>query len=203
MYENERVGETHLHIHVFACRLVLTQRPADAAEHVNVANCYKNLGSVYQKLGHFEQAKEFHHRALDIQLKKLGPEHVNVAYCYSNLGSVYQNLSRFEQAKELHHRALDIQLKKLGPENADVATSYSLLGSVYQGLGDFEEAKELHQRDLNIKLKKLGPEHVNVSTSHSFLGSVELPPFSESNNPSGVMEQKQRRRLRSKRCRIL
>jgi len=58
------------------------------------------LGSVYQQLGDFEQAKEFHHRDLDVSMKTLGPEHVDVATTYSNLGSVYQQLGDFEQAKE-------------------------------------------------------------------------------------------------------
>ena len=56
-------------------------------------------------------------RALDIELKKLGPEHVNVASSYGNLGSVYEELGKFEEAKQFYHRALDIKLKKLGPEH--------------------------------------------------------------------------------------
>ena len=59
-------------------------------------------------------------RALDIELKKLGPEHVNVASSYGNLGSVYEELGKFEEAKQFHHRALDIKLKKLGPEHVNV-----------------------------------------------------------------------------------
>ena len=45
-------------------------------EHVGVATSYyiSGLGSVYQMLGDFEHAKEYHNRALNIKLKKLGPE---------------------------------------------------------------------------------------------------------------------------------
>ncbi|KAL9967486.1 hypothetical protein ACROYT_G025715, partial [Oculina patagonica] len=40
-------------------------------EHVDVATAYRHLGSVHQALGDFEQAKEYHHRALNIRLIKL------------------------------------------------------------------------------------------------------------------------------------
>ena len=68
-------------------------------EHVNVATSYKNLASIYQDLGDFEQAKEYQQRALKIDLDKLGPEHVNVATSYFNLASIYQDLGDLEQAK--------------------------------------------------------------------------------------------------------
>ena len=177
-------------------------------DHVNVATIYNNLGFVYQQLGDFELAKEFHHQALNIRLKKLGPDHVEVATSYSHLGFVFQQLGDFEQAKEFHHQALNIDLKKPGPDHVHVATSYGHLGSVYQQLGDFEQAKEFHRRASNIRKKQLEPAHVNVSNAFENMvtveqASVELPPLSESNNPSGVMEHKQQRHVRSKRCRIL
>ncbi|KAJ7377680.1 hypothetical protein OS493_027759 [Desmophyllum pertusum] len=163
-------------------------------EHVDVAATYGNLGSVHQALGDFEQAKDYHHRALEIRLKQLGPEHVDVATtyaAYSNLGAVHQDLGDFEQAKDYHsscsrnsalgdfeqakdyhHRDLQISLKQLGPEHVHVATTYSNLGSVHQALGDFEQAKDYHDRDLQISLKQLGPEHVDVAATYANLGSV-------------------------------
>jgi len=110
--------------------------------------------------------------------------------------------------RSFEHRALNIQLKKLGPEHVDVATTYSKLGSVYQQLGDFEQAKEFHHGASNIRRKKVKPPHDDVSNALENMvsaeqASVALPPFSESNKPSGVMEQKQHRRVRSRLCRIL
>ena len=177
-------------------------------EHVEVATSYVHLGSVYQMLSDFEEAKEFHHQALNIRLKKLGPEHVEVATSYSHLGFVFQQLGDFEQAMEFHHQALNIDLKKLGPDHVHVASCYSHLGSVYQEEGDFEQAKKFHRRASNIRNKKLEPAHVNVSNALENMvtveqASVELPPFSERNNSSGVMEHKQQRHVRSQRCRIL
>ena len=46
------------------------------AKHVDVATTYNNLGVIHQDLGDFEQAKEYHERALAIRLEKLGAKHV-------------------------------------------------------------------------------------------------------------------------------
>ena len=142
---------------------------------VDVADTYSNLGSVHNKLGDLELAKDYHDRALAILLKKLGPEHVDVATSYNNLGSVQYRLGDLERAKDYYDRALAIRLKKLGPEHVTVATSYNNLGSVQYRLGDLqlERAKDYYDRALAIRLKKLGPEHVDVATSYNNMGSVQ------------------------------
>ena len=80
-------------------------------------------------------------------------------------------------------------------------TTYSNLGFVYQELGDFEQAKEFHHRASTFEDVDVSNVLENMVTVEQ--ESVELPPFSERNNPSGVIEQKQRRRVRSELCRIL
>ena len=50
------------------------------------ATTYDNLGLVHGNLGEFEQAKEYHERALAIGREKLGAKHVAVATTYNNLG---------------------------------------------------------------------------------------------------------------------
>ena len=74
-------------------------------------------------MGNLQQAKEYHKRALDIRLKKLGPEDTDVATTYNNLGVVQHDMGNLQPAKEYYERALDIRLKKLGPEHTDVATT--------------------------------------------------------------------------------
>ncbi|KAJ7371276.1 hypothetical protein OS493_026920, partial [Desmophyllum pertusum] len=48
----------------------------------------------------FEQAKEYHHRALKIRLKELGPEHVNVPTDHVNMGTVQYDLVERQQFTE-------------------------------------------------------------------------------------------------------
>ena len=50
-------------------------------------------------MGELEQAKDYHQRALEININVLGPNHTNVATSYKDLGSVYkamgENKGRF------------------------------------------------------------------------------------------------------------
>ena len=136
------------------------------------AECYNRLGVSLNKLDENDQAKNFYKRALEIQLKELGPEHVDVASTYANLGNLHRVLGDTDQAKEYYERALEIKLKELGPEHVDVASTYANLGNLHRVLGDTDQAKEYYERALEIKLKKLGPEHVHVTNTYNSLGNL-------------------------------
>ena len=137
-----------------------------------VAEVSSLIGVIHFELGTFDQAKEYHERALAIQLQKLGPHHVDVATSYNNLATVLCNLGDLKQAKEYHERTLAIWLQKHGPHHVDVARSYSNLATVLRDLGDLKQAKEYHERALAIRLQKLGPQHVDVATSYNNLATV-------------------------------
>ena len=52
-----------------------------------------NLRLVY---GELEQAKDYYQRALEIQVRALGPTHVQVGTSYNNLDLVFQNMGELE-----------------------------------------------------------------------------------------------------------
>ncbi|CAB4023367.1 Nephrocystin-3 [Paramuricea clavata] len=131
-----------------------------------------DLGLLYQKMGDYEQAKDYHQQALAIKEKQLSPDNVNVALSYSNLGTVYRAKDELDQAKDYHERALAIKKKQLSPDHVDVARSYSNLGTVYRAKGELDQAKDYHERALAMKEKQLSPDHVDVARSYSNLGTV-------------------------------
>ena len=88
---------------------------------------YNNLGSLHSALGEIDKAKDYHRRALEISLKKVGPKHVNVVASYNNLSSLHSALGETDQAQDYHKRALEIRLKKLEPEHVNVAHSYHII----------------------------------------------------------------------------
>ena len=66
-------------------QLSITQKKR-VPENVQVATSYNNLGVVHEKLGDFENAKDYQELALSITQKKRGPENVQAATSYNNLG---------------------------------------------------------------------------------------------------------------------
>ena len=129
-------------------------------------------GKVYNSLGEYNQAKEFHEKALMIRKKIFGKDHADVATSYNNLASVYNSLGEYNQAKELHEKALTIRKKIFGEDHADVATSYNDLAIVYNSLGENSQAKKLHEKALMINKKIFGEDHANVATSYNNLALV-------------------------------
>ena len=56
--------------------------------HAYVATSYNNLGSVYNSLGEYNQAKDLHENALMIRKKIFGENHADVATSCNNLANV-------------------------------------------------------------------------------------------------------------------
>ena len=137
-----------------------------------VAASYNNLGNVYQQLGQYTEAKEYHEKALIINKKIFGEVHANVASSYGNLGSAFRNLGQYSKAKEYLVKALIIRKKIFGEEHADVASSYNNLGNVYREQGQHNEAKEYLEKALIINKKVFGEEHAAVASCYNNLGSV-------------------------------
>ncbi|XP_068750801.1 uncharacterized protein [Montipora capricornis] len=136
------------------------------------AAVYEVLGNVHQKMGEFQESKEYHDRALAIQIEKLGSQHIDVTSSYNNIATVLHSQGDLEQAKEYHDRALAIRIEKLGSQHIDVAASYNNIAFVLHEQGDLEQAKEYHDRALAIRIEKFGSQHIDVATSYNNIASV-------------------------------
>ena len=132
----------------------------------------KMTGKVYNSLGEYNQAKEFHEKALMIRKTIFFEDHADVGESYNDLALVCSSLGEYNQAKELHVKALTIRKKIFGEDHADVATSYNDLAIVYNSLGENSEAKKLHEKALMINKKIFGEDHANVATSYNNLALV-------------------------------
>ena len=73
-------------------------------DHAHVATSYHKLASVYNSLGEYNQAKEFHEKSLMIRKKAFDEDQAHVATKFHKLASVYNSLGEYNQAKELHEK---------------------------------------------------------------------------------------------------
>ena len=136
------------------------------------ASVFGTGGTVYYRLGNYNQAKELHGKALLIRKQVNGEDHANVATIYSNLALVYTSLKQYNKAKDLNEKALLIRKKRFGEDHADVAITYNNLASVYYGLGEYNQAKELQEKALIIRKKIFDEDHADVATNYYNLATV-------------------------------
>ncbi|MEM9462339.1 MAG: tetratricopeptide repeat-containing serine/threonine-protein kinase [Myxococcota bacterium] len=165
--------------------LPLAQRSGDPLQEAHALN---NLGGVFDSLGDYKSARDYHQRALAIYEKALGPDHPHIAKNLDDLGGVFDSLGDYKSALDCHQRALANYEKALGPEHPYVAGSLMNLGHVLSSQGDYERAREHYQRTLAIMEKALGPDHPHVAGSLTSLGNV----FSSQGDHERAREHHQR-----------
>ncbi|BAG02494.1 tetratricopeptide protein [Microcystis aeruginosa NIES-843] len=133
-----------------------------------------SLGNVYNSLGEYQKAIEFHQQSLAI-FREIG-DRGGEAASYNNLGNVYNSLGEYQKAIEFHQQSLAIK-REIGDRGGE-AKSYGNLGNVYYSLGEYQKASEFHQQSLAIdrEIGDRGGEaysYNNLGTVYSSLGEYQ------------------------------
>jgi len=137
----------------------------------NIVILFLATGDVLMvKLAKYEEALEYHLKALDISDKVLGKDHPKVADSYISIGKVLNYQGKYEESLEYYFKALAISEKVLGKDHPAVAVSYNNIGNVLQTQGKYEESLEYHFKALAIREKVLGKDHPNVAASYNNIG---------------------------------
>ncbi len=136
------------------------------------ARLMDTIGSVFGKLGLYEQAVELLNRALEIRRGHLGDEHLEIATSLNHLGNVRWDQGDYGQAESLFQSALEIRRRVLGPDHLEVAKTLNNLGAVHLEEGDFAEAEYLLRQALEIKELSLGSDHPDIAKSLNNLANV-------------------------------
>ena len=129
---------------------------------------------MYESLGNYEKAIEFHQRSLSIA-KEIG-EKGSEGAAYTNLGNAYHSLGDYKTAIEFHQQSLSIA-KEIGEKGSEGA-AYTNLGSAYHSLGIYNKAIKFHQQSLIIA-KETGEKgtevkaYTNLGCAYDSLGDYE------------------------------
>jgi len=133
---------------------------------------YCNLGLISQSLGSYEQAIQYHFKALEIYRVIHGEINKNTANTYNNLGMTFRSMAQYDEAEEYHLKALKIRKTLYGEKHHDIAMSYNNLGNLYSNLQQFEESEECHLAALKIRESIYGEMHPDTAMSCTNLGGT-------------------------------
>ena len=173
IFKDDNLGRTFLEL------LEQGTTPAD------VAKAYYDLAMIHGILGDHDQAKEYQHIALLINVSGLGNTHVSVARSYFQLASIHKDCGYLEQAKQYQQRARAIVLRKLEQARWYQQSPYIILGSIPQSLGDVEEPKEYHQHALATKI---GAEHIPDNLALESVDSDDFGQVKEYQQRGSIVE---------------
>lgn len=140
--------------------------------HSDVARIYNNLGSIYLRLGNYNEAIISYNKALAIVKETDGLEHQHTATFYNNIGSVYEAQGLYSEALEYYTKALPIVEKELGLFHSFTATAYNNIGELYSKLGDFPIAMEFLNKSLELCISIHGESHPDTARAYNNIGVV-------------------------------
>jgi len=104
------------------------------------AELYANLGSIYQKLGKFDEADSLLHSALDERKSLFGADSPEVAESLTALGLLRSDQAHLEEAEQFVHDGLEMARRHLPPNHPALAKADLAYGKVLAQRGFYERA---------------------------------------------------------------
>ncbi len=140
------------------------------AQPLTQARLLSTIGSVYRKLGLYEEAEPELLRATGIQRTTSGVPPQDKAASLGELAGLYIAQARYADAERTLHEALPLVDKANHDGRLLLAGGLSDLGSVYRRQGRYAEAEPLYRQALDIRITELGPRSAEVAASDNSLG---------------------------------
>jgi tetratricopeptide (TPR) repeat protein/predicted Ser/Thr protein kinase len=131
------------------------------------------VGTLYDRHGHYAQAKPLLEEALAVQRARLGERAPDVANNTYNLAWLRQKMGDYEEAERLMRQALALQEALYGRPDERVATCLNDLGSIRLEQGDAQEAEQFYREALAMRRTLFGDEHLDVARSLRNLGYLQ------------------------------
>ncbi len=128
------------------------------------------LGSVYNNLGLFTEARELKDEGLEMRRRADPSDRTELATDLNNLGRLLYDVEALEEAEGFFRQALEMWIR-LG-EDSHVVLASSNLASTLAQQGQYEAALELHSRNLQLRRRLHGEESVQEAASLYGMGAV-------------------------------
>lgn len=132
------------------------------------------IGSTYDDLGLYPEARKQLEQALDLRRKVLGVENPETLRTAVRLGQVIDFLGKYAEAETLLTQSLQTTRRVLGPEHPDTLACMSNLCRVLSDQGKYAQAEALYKEAIPLQRRVLGPEHQSTLKSMANLGWVYL-----------------------------
>jgi tetratricopeptide (TPR) repeat protein len=130
---------------------------------------YTRRARLREHEGKYEVALVDGKRALEEELRTLGPDHFAVAEAHEILARIQLEVAHYPESLDHTHRALAIYERKLGPNHPLVATQWVGIADA-QGLsGQHEEALVVYRRALAV-FERVNPMHPKIAIIYNNMG---------------------------------
>lgn len=137
------------------------------------AELYHTLGTIYQKLGSYDEADSLLQSALDQRRTLFGERHADVAGSQIALGLLRIDQAKLEDAERLVQQAFESIRQTMSPEHPSYAQATAALGRVFRERGDYDQAVKL--LDEAVRLYSVSPsDRVDLAATMTALANTHF-----------------------------
>jgi non-specific serine/threonine protein kinase/serine/threonine-protein kinase len=136
------------------------------------ASIRMTIGSAYQDLGLYADARQQLERALALRRSTLGEHAALTTETLGMLAGVTAQEGKYQAAEELFLRTLANLRRTQGEESHDVLDTMSSLATLYQLWGRYPQAQAIVVKTLAAQQRVLGPDHADTLKSRDMLARM-------------------------------
>lgn len=107
------------------------ERETDAGFYLRKARDIFDEGFFYDPPRYVETALAYGLRALELQIRAVGPDDIRTADYYHEVGICFSELEQWDDALHYYHKALDIREKQPDKDDSSIAVSCYCIADVY------------------------------------------------------------------------
>jgi hypothetical protein len=129
------------------------------------ASIRQTIGSAYQELGLYAQARPHLERAYELRRRASGEGDLATTEVLGDLAALSMVEGKYKPAEALYLKTLQGLRRAHGDNHPDVLKAMSQLAELYQSQGRYGDAEALIVKVLNTQRRVLGAEHPNTLAS--------------------------------------
>ncbi|CAF4063561.1 unnamed protein product [Rotaria sordida] len=126
------------------------------------AQVLSNIGELLYGEGKFEEAMNFHERALQIRKEYYSSDHPHIANSLRNIGDIFYKQDKYDEAFIYFQEALTILEKYYNNFHVDIAKCLSSIGHYFREQRNYDKSLESHRRSSAIYEKYYPYDHVCI-----------------------------------------
>ena len=136
------------------------------------ASLYQLLGHTKYFQGEYNEAIDYHEKALDIFMRIRPSNDLITATAYGYIGLIYDNVGQYQKALAFLETSLEILQKILPKDHSNLGTLYNNIATVFRNMGQYSKALTFYQNSLEFSENELPSNHPDLATSYNNIASV-------------------------------
>lgn len=141
---------------------------------VELSSLYSSIGSMYFRLGKYDESYENYDKALNIQKDSNTPDFYSIGSYTNSIGLIYSKQGKYSEAIQSFERTLKALQQTSEPHDAEIVATYEDLGDAYLSQLKFDEALSNYSKALDIeeRIQPYNPQ--NLATRYRTIGNIYM-----------------------------